>query len=77
MIQRKRRTFTKELKIVGLYATRKSRTKIIKEYNLTLSALDKWVRQHKETSSFAGKDSRIPEQEEANEALQGKSTISY
>lgn len=54
MTKRKRRTFTKEFKeqIVGLHSSGKLRGEIIKEYVLTPSAFDKWVRQHKATGSF-------------------------
>lgn len=66
MTKRKRRMFTKEFKeqIVGLHASGKPRGEIIKEYDLTPSAFDKWVRQHKATGSFEEKDIRTPEQEE-------------
>ena len=66
MTRRERRTFTKEFKeqIVQLHASGKPRTEIIKEYELTPSAFDKWVRQHKSTGSFEEKDNRTPEQEE-------------
>lgn len=36
---------------------------MIKEYELTPSALDKWVRQHLDSGSFEEKDNRTPEQE--------------
>ena len=66
MSKRQRRTFTKEFKnqIVQLHATGKPRGEIIKEYELTPSAFDKWVRQHKASGSFEEKDNRTPEQEE-------------
>jgi transposase len=47
-----------------LYLAGKPRNEIIKEYELTPSAFDKWIRQHKETGSFKEKDNRTPEQEE-------------
>lgn len=64
--ERKRRTFSKEFKeqIVQLHASGKPRGEIIKEYELTPSAFDKWVRQHKDSGSFEEKDNRTPEQEE-------------
>ncbi|MDC3415284.1 IS3 family transposase, partial [Aquibacillus sp. 3ASR75-11] len=37
---------------------------IIKEYELTPSAFDTWVRRHKSTGSFEEKDNRTPEQDE-------------
>ena len=66
MTKRIRRTFTKEFKeqIVALHASGKPRNEIIKEYDLTPSAFDKWVRQNKESGSFEEKDNRTPEQEE-------------
>ncbi|WP_128738429.1 IS3 family transposase [Lederbergia galactosidilytica] len=66
MAKRERRTFTKEFKeqIVQLHASGKPRAEIIKEYELTPSAFDKWVRQHKTSGSFEEKDNRTPEQEE-------------
>lgn len=66
MSRRPRRTFTKEFKsqIVQLYMSGKPRSEIIKEYELTPSSFDKWVRQHKTSGSFEEKDNRTPEQEE-------------
>ncbi|MEQ6391373.1 IS3 family transposase [Bacillaceae bacterium S4-13-58] len=66
MAKRERRTFSKEFKeqIVQLHASGKPRAEIIKEYKLTPSAFDKWVRQHQSTGSFEEKDNRTPEQEE-------------
>ncbi|MDY0404845.1 IS3 family transposase [Virgibacillus sp. 179-BFC.A HS] len=63
---KERRTFTKEFKkqIVQLHLSGKPRSEIIKEYELTPSAFDKWVRQHKTSGSFEEKDNRTPEQEE-------------
>jgi len=66
MTNRKRRTFTKEFKeqVVLLYTSGKPRSEIIKEYELTPSAFDKWVRQYKDSGLFEEKDNRTPEQEE-------------
>ncbi len=66
MTKRKRRTFSKEFKkqVVQLYEAGKPRTEIVKEYDLTPSAFDKWIQQHKTTGSFEAKDNRTPEQEE-------------
>lgn len=66
MTKRPRRTFMKEFKeqIVQLYNSGKPRSEIIKEYELTPSAFDKWVRQYKTSGSFEEKDNRTPEQEE-------------
>ncbi|ALC82168.1 transposase [Bacillus gobiensis] len=66
MTKRERRTFTKEFKeqIVQLHASGKPRSEMIKEYELTPSAFDKWVRQHQTSGSFQEIDNRTPEQEE-------------
>ncbi|SDJ13410.1 transposase [Alteribacillus bidgolensis] len=66
MTRRARRSFTKEFKeqIVQLHASGKPRAEMIKEYELTPSAFDKWVRQSQATGSFEEKDNRTPEQEE-------------
>ncbi|MBB5174427.1 transposase [Texcoconibacillus texcoconensis] len=66
MTKRVRRHFTKEFKeqMVQLHASGKPRAEIIREYELTPSAFDKWVQQHQESGSFEEKDNRTPEQEE-------------
>ncbi len=66
MTRRERRNFTREFKdqIVQLYVSGKPRTEIIKQYDLTPSAFDKWVRQQRTSGSFEEKDNRTPEQEE-------------
>lgn len=80
---RVRRTFSKEFKeqVVLLYTSGKPRAEIIKEYELTPSAFDKWVRQHSTSGSFEEKDNRTPEQEEilklrkANQKLEMENDI--
>jgi transposase len=66
MAKRERRTFSKEFKeqMVQLHASGKPRNEIIKEYELTPSAFDKWVRQHQSSGSFQEKDNHTPEQDE-------------
>ncbi len=66
MPKRQKRSFSKEFKeqLVKLYAYGKPRTEIIKEYELTASTFDRWVKQHRETGSFEEKDNLTPEQEE-------------
>lgn len=63
---RQRRTFTPEFKrqVVKLYENGKSRADIAKEYELTPSALDRWIKNHQETGSFAAKDNRSEEENE-------------
>lgn len=64
--KRPRRTFTPEFKsqLVRLFENGKPRTDIIREYDLTASAFDKWVKQSQTSGSFKEKDNRTPEQEE-------------
>ncbi len=71
MTQRKRRTFTTEFKeqVVMLYINGKPRLEIIKEYDLTASAFDKWIKQHQTSGSFKEADNRTPEQIELERAL--------
>lgn len=63
---RPRRTFTAEFKaqMVKLYENGKPRKDIIREYDLTPSALDKWIKQSQSTGSFKEKDNRTEEQNE-------------
>ena len=64
--KRVRRTFTPEFKsqVVRLYESGKPRADIIREYDLTASAIDKWVKQSQASGSFKEKDNRTPEEEE-------------
>ncbi len=64
--KRTRRTFTPEFKsqVVQLYESGKPRADIIREYDLTVSAFDKWVKQSQISGSFKEKDNRTPEEEE-------------
>jgi transposase len=56
----KRRTFSTEFKkqVVALYENGKSRQDIVREYELTASALDRWITQFKQSGSFKEKDNR-------------------
>lgn len=66
MMPRQRRTFTPEFKLqlVKLYENGKSRADIAREYDVTPSALDRWIKNHQETGSFAAKDNRTEEETE-------------
>ncbi len=66
MPRRQRRTYSKEFKqqIVDLYLAGKPRAEIIRDYELTTSAFDKWVKQAQTTGSFQEKDNLTPEQVE-------------
>jgi transposase len=50
--------------MVQLYRNGKARKEIIEEYDLTPSALDRWIKQDKTSGSFKGKDNRTPEEQE-------------
>lgn len=65
-MRQKRRTFTAEFKLqmVQLYENGKSRADIVREYDLTPSALDSWIKKHQNTGSFKAKDNRSPEENE-------------
>jgi transposase len=66
MSKQQRRTFTTEFKkqMVQLYENGKSRAAIVEEYDLTASALDRWIKQTKTTGSFKEKDNRSSEENE-------------
>ncbi|WP_249669863.1 transposase, partial [Polycladospora coralii] len=66
MSRKARRTFTAEFKeqMVQLYQNGKPRKDIIKEYELTPSSLDKWIRQSQNSGSFREKDNRTNEENE-------------
>ena len=63
---RQRRTFTPEFKLqlVKLYENGKARADISKEYDITPSALDRWIKNYRESGSFAAKDNRTDEENE-------------
>lgn len=66
MTRRVRQIYTAEFKqqMVDLYQAGKPRAQIIKEYDLTPSAFDRWYRQAKQTGSFETKDNLTTEQKE-------------
>ena len=68
-MKRESRTFTPEFKLqlVKLYENGKSRSDIAREYDITPSALDRWIKNHKESGSFKAGDNRSTEE---NELLQ-------
>ena len=63
MTRRTKREFTDAFKqqIVQLYNCGKPRSEIIKEYDLTPSAFDKWVSRINATGSTKESDNRSPE----------------
>ena len=62
--RREKRTYTEEFKrqIVDLHNAGKRRADIIREYDLTGSAFDKWVKRINATGSSKESDNRTPEQ---------------
>ena len=64
MTKRTRRTFSAEFKgqMVQLYKSGKSKSDLIREYKLTSSALDRWIRQAENSGSFKEKDNRSEEE---------------
>ena len=66
MAKRPRRTFTDDFKkqMVELYLSGKSQPEIVREYDLSASALRYWIKQSQESGSFKEKDNRTPEEQE-------------
>lgn len=64
--KRAKRTYTEKFKkqLVELYNNGKPRSEIIKEYDLTPSAFDKWAKCINATGSSKEKDNRTPEEQE-------------
>jgi transposase len=64
--KRQKRVYTEEFKkqLVQLFNNGKPRGEIVREYDLTPSAFDNWVRRINATGSSKEKDNRTPEQEE-------------
>lgn len=65
-MSRQRRTFSADFKLqmVKLYENGKSRADIAREYDITPSALDRWIKNHQETGSFKAEDNRSQEENE-------------
>lgn len=64
--KRERREFTEEFKrqMVQLYNSGKARAEIAREYDLTPSALNRWIERINATGSTKEADNRTPEQQE-------------
>lgn len=63
---KQRRTFTEDFKkqMVQLHENGKPRADIVEEYNLTASALDRWIKQANKSGSFTEKANRTNEENE-------------
>jgi transposase len=64
--RREKRVYTEEFKqqLVQLYNNGKTREEIIREYDLTPSALGQWISRINKSGSSREADNRTPEQEE-------------
>ena len=64
--RRRPRKYTDAFKqqLVDLYHAGKRRCDICREYDISTSLFDKWVKQADNSGSFHEKDNRTPEQEE-------------
>ena len=64
--KRERRSFSEEFKnqMVQLYNAGKPRAEIVREYDLTASALDRWITRVNSTGSTKEHDNRTPEEQE-------------
>lgn len=64
MTKRERRTYSEEFKqqVVNLFLNGKPRAEIIREYELTASAFNRWIKQSQSTGSLKEKDNRSDEQ---------------
>lgn len=63
---RERRTYSDEFKqkIVELYNNGKPRAELVREYELTPSALSSWIQKYNVTGSFKAEDNRSEEEKE-------------
>jgi transposase len=62
--QTPRRTFSEEFKLqmVQLYNSGKSKSSISREYDISMSVIDRWVKRINATGSTKESDNRTPEQ---------------
>jgi transposase len=65
-MRRERRRYTEEFKrqMVQLRLSGKPRIEIIREYDLSPTAFDRWVMQSERSGSFKEKDNRSPQENE-------------
>lgn len=65
-MHRERKSYTEEFKkqMVQLRKSGKPRIDIIREYDLSPTAFDRWVMQSERSGSFKEKDNRSPEENE-------------
>ena len=65
-VRKQKRSFSEDFKkqVVSLFNNGKSRSEIIKEYDLTPSAFNNWIKQYNNTGSFKAKDNITDEENE-------------
>lgn len=66
MTKKTRRQYTDEFKnqIVQLYLNGKSKSELVKEYNLGMSSVCRWIDQYENSGSFKEKDNRSEDENE-------------
>ena len=66
MSRRKKREFTEEFKkqVVNLYNTGKAKNEIVKEYDLTRSTFENWIKNFNNTGSFKVSDNKTEQEKE-------------
>lgn len=76
LLKRDRRTFSTEFKsqMVQLYQSGKRRVDLVKEYDLSSTALDRWIKQAETSGSFKEKDNRTAEE---NEIIRLQKELNY
>lgn len=64
--RRERREFTEEFKLqmVNLYKNGKTKAELVREYDLTRSALEKWIKNYNYSGSFKACDNKTEEEKE-------------
>lgn len=69
MPRRERQSYSEEFKtqMIQLYLHGKSRSEIAREYSLTPSALDRWIKQYNNSGSFSEAENRSPQEQEVIE----------
>ena len=66
MTKRERREYTDDFKLqmVKLHQSGKTKAALIREYELTPSTLNRWIKQHQTSGSFREKDNRTEQEQE-------------
>ena len=75
--RREKRSYTDEFKhqIIMLYQNGKTKSELIREYDLTPSALHKWIKNFDQSGSFKQKDNLTLEEKKINRVRKRKQAI--